>query len=175
MALLCRPKLLIADEPTTALDVTVQAQILALLQDLRREFSTSIILITHDLGVVAGVCDSVLVMYAGRVMEYGDAPSVFADAAHPYTRGLLHAVPRLDRRHADATGANNGQLNTIPGNPPNLLALPPGCPFVPRCIDRTIVCVTAPQLEDFGQGRRRACHRAIGDLTVLGASVGTLQ
>lgn len=169
MALLCRPKLLIADEPTTALDVTVQAQILALLQDLRRAFSTSIILITHDLGVVAGVCDSVLVMYAGRVMEYGDARSIFQAAAHPYTRGLLHAVPRLDRRHVDATDMNSGRLNTIPGNPPNLLALPPGCPFAPRCIDRTTACLQAPPLEVFGQGRRRACHRAIGDLTDLGS------
>ena len=168
MALLCRPKLLIADEPTTALDVTVQAQILALLQDLRREFSTSIILITHDLGVVAGVCDHVLVMYAGRVMEYGDASNVFADAAHPYTRGLLHAVPRLDRKHADAgTETTNSRLNTIPGNPPNLLALPAGCPFVPRCIDRTAACLTPAPLTSFAPGRQRACHRAIGELTDL--------
>ena len=173
MALLCRPKLLIADEPTTALDVTVQAQILALLQDLRREFSTSIILITHDLGVVAGVCDDVLVMYAGRVMEYGDAPSVFGDAAHPYTRGLLHAVPRLDRRHADAAGETNAtRLNTIPGNPPNLLALPPGCPFVPRCVDRATACLVQPSLESFGQGRLRACHRAVNELTDLDAPQG---
>ena len=175
MALLCRPKLLIADEPTTALDVTVQAQILALLQDLRREFSTSIILITHDLGVVAGVCDDVLVMYAGRVMEYGDAPSVFSDAAHPYTRGLLHAVPRLDRRHVDASGETNTTgLNTIPGNPPNLLALPPGCPFVPRCVDRTTACLVQPPLEVFAQGRLRACHRAINELTDLDAPQGNV-
>ncbi|MBK9625964.1 MAG: ATP-binding cassette domain-containing protein [Rhodocyclaceae bacterium] len=176
MALLCRPKLLIADEPTTALDVTVQAQILALLQDLRREFSTSIILITHDLGVVAGVCDSVLVMYAGRVMEYGDAQNVFHDAAHPYTRGLLHAVPRLDRAHADAGAiAVGSRLNTIPGNPPNLLALPSGCPFVPRCIDRSSACLTTPKLEDFAQGRQRACHRLVNELTDLDAPHGTTK
>jgi oligopeptide transport system ATP-binding protein len=168
MALLCRPKLLIADEPTTALDVTVQAQILALLQDLRREFSTSIILITHDLGVVAGVCDHVLVMYAGRVMEYGDASSVFTAAAHPYSRGLLHAVPRLDRKHADSSStAEAGRLNTIPGNPPNLLALPAGCPFVPRCIDRTAACLKPATLESFAPGRQRACHRPISELTDL--------
>ena len=173
MALLCRPKLLIADEPTTALDVTVQAQILALLQDLRRDFSTSIILITHDLGVVAGVCDSVLVMYAGRVMEYGDAQSVFHDASHPYTRGLLHAVPRLDRAHTDAdTTDAGGRLNTIPGNPPNLLALPAGCPFVPRCIDRSSVCLSPPGLETFAPGRQRACHRLVGELTDLDAPRG---
>lgn len=176
MALLCRPKLLIADEPTTALDVTVQAQILALLQELRREFLTSIILITHDLGVVAGVCDDVLVMYAGRVMEYGDAPSVFRDAAHPYTRGLLHAVPRLDRRHTDAAnGTGSSRLNTIPGNPPNLLALPPGCPFVPRCIDRIAGCLVLPPLESFGDRRQRACLRPINELTNLDAVTENLQ
>lgn len=121
MALLCQPKLLIADEPTTALDVTVQAQIMILLNELKHEFNTAIILITHDLGVVAGVCDKVLVMYAGRTMEYGTARDVFYQPSHPYSIGLLEAVPRLD--------GNSEILATIPGNPPNLLRLPKGCPF----------------------------------------------
>ena len=113
MALLCRPKLLIADEPTTALDVTVQAQIMELLNELKREFNTAIIMITHDLGVVAGICDKVLVMYAGRTMEYGTTNDVFYDPRHPYSKGLLKAIPRLD---------TEGEiLPTIPGNPPNLL------------------------------------------------------
>lgn len=116
MALLCRPKLLIADEPTTALDVTVQAQIMTLLNELKREFNTAIIMITHDLGVVAGICDKVLVMYAGRTMEYGKARDVFYQPVHPYSIGLLNAVPRLDSEGAE--------MLTIPGNPPNLLRLP---------------------------------------------------
>ncbi len=115
MALLCRPRLLIADEPTTA-DVTVQAQIMTLLNELKREFNTAIIMITHDLGVVAGICDKVLVMYAGRTMEYGQARDVFYQPSHPYSIGLLNAVPRLD--------AEGDALLTIPGNPPNLLRLP---------------------------------------------------
>ncbi|WP_262354231.1 oligopeptide ABC transporter ATP-binding protein OppD, partial [Salmonella enterica] len=113
MALLCRPKLIIADEPTTALDVTVQAQIMTLLNELKREFNTAIIMITHDLGVVAGICDKVLVMYAGRTMEYGKARDVFYQPVHPYSIGLLNAVPRLDSEGAE--------MLTIPGNPPNLL------------------------------------------------------
>ncbi|WP_374402082.1 oligopeptide/dipeptide ABC transporter ATP-binding protein [Niveibacterium sp.] len=158
MALLCRPKLLIADEPTTALDVTVQAQILRLLQELRRDFGTAVIMITHDLGVVAGVCDQVLVMYAGRVMEQGPAETLFASPSHPYTMGLLHAVPRMDHTHG------SDQLATIPGNPPNLLALPPGCPFAPRCIERDAACLAPAPLADFGDQRRRACHRPIEHL-----------
>lgn len=126
MALLCKPKLLIADEPTTALDVTVQAQIMTLLNELKREFNTAIIMITHDLGVVAGICDRVLVMYAGRTMEYGDARHVFYQPTHPYSIGLLNAVPRLNAPAGES-------LVTIPGNPPNLLRLPAGCPFQPRC------------------------------------------
>ncbi|MGL5432010.1 MAG: oligopeptide ABC transporter ATP-binding protein OppD, partial [Plesiomonas shigelloides] len=126
MALLCRPKLLIADEPTTALDVTVQAQIMELLNELKREFNTAIIMITHDLGVVAGICDKVLVMYAGRTMEYGMARDIFYRPSHPYSIGLLDAVPRLD--------SSGSELATIPGNPPNLLRLPQGCPFQERCL-----------------------------------------
>ncbi|GMG87544.1 oligopeptide/dipeptide ABC transporter ATP-binding protein [Biformimicrobium ophioploci] len=151
MALLCQPKLLIADEPTTALDVTVQAQILKLLDELKKEFNTAIVLITHDLGVVAGLCDKVLVMYAGRTMEYGPVEDIFYNPSHPYTQGLLHAVPRLD-----IPGA---ALATIPGNPPNLQELAAGCPFWQRCSSATEHCQTdAPVLETFGEGRLRACH-----------------
>lgn len=150
MALLCRPKLLIADEPTTALDVTVQAQILQVLNDLKRDFGTTIILITHDLGVVAGICDKVLVMYAGRTMEYGSVHDIFYRPTHPYSLGLLGAVPRLDNE--------TEILVTIPGNPPNLLHLPSGCPFQPRCPHAFEACgVAPPPLEEFAPGRRRAC------------------
>ncbi|RLM26874.1 oligopeptide ABC transporter ATP-binding protein OppD [Brenneria alni] len=156
MALLCRPKLLIADEPTTALDVTVQAQIITLLNELKREFNTAIIMITHNLGVVADMCDKVLVMYAGRTMEYGSVRDVFYHPSHPYSVGLLHAVPRLDTE--DAT------LATIPGNPPNLLRLPTGCPFQPRCPYAMDVCHKTPALESFDNGRLRACFRTIEEL-----------
>ncbi len=161
MALLCRPKLLIADEPTTALDVTVQAQILQLLQDLRRDFQTAIIMITHDLGVVAGICDRVLVMYAGRMMEEGAAQDIFAQPSHPYTRGLLQAVPCLDASHGEQ------YLATIPGNPPNVLALPPGCPFAPRCVERFDACLRPAPLQRFAVDRQRACHRTTTELGVV--------
>jgi len=156
MALSCQPKLLIADEPTTALDVTVQAQIMTLLNELKREFNTAIIMITHDLGVVAGICDKVLVMYAGRTMEYGQARDVFYQPSHPYSIGLLNAVPRLD--------AEGDALLTIPGNPPNLLRLPKGCPFQPRCPHAMEQCSSAPPLESFAPGRLRACFKPVGDL-----------
>ncbi|WP_305856614.1 ABC transporter ATP-binding protein [Balneatrix alpica] len=151
MALLCRPKLLIADEPTTALDVTVQAQILTLLGELQRDFNTAIIMITHDLGVVAGICDKVLVMYAGRTMEYGSAQDIFHRPTHPYTQGLLSAIPRLD--------TEGEVLPTIPGNPPNLLKLPVGCPFQERCQHVSEQCrQQEPDLTFFGNERQRACH-----------------
>ena len=149
MALLCRPKLLIADEPTTALDVTVQAQIMTLLNELKREFNTAIIMITHDLGVVAGICDQVMVMYAGRTMEYGTAEQIFYHPTHPYSIGLMDAIPRLD--------GNEEHLVTIPGNPPNLLHLPKGCPFSPRCQFATEQCQTAPKLTTFNHGQLRNC------------------
>lgn len=149
MALLCRPKLLIADEPTTALDVTVQAQIMTLLNELKREFNTAIIIITHDLGVVAGICDQVMVMYAGRTMEYGTAEQIFYHPTHPYSIGLMDAIPRLD--------SNEEHLVTIPGNPPNLLHLPKGCPFSPRCQFATEQCQTAPKLTTFNHGQLRNC------------------
>lgn len=158
MALLCKPKLLIADEPTTALDVTVQAQIMTLLNELKNEFNTAIIMITHDLGVVAGICDKVLVMYAGRTMEYGTARDVFYHPSHPYSIGLLKAVPRLD-------GQEDSELATIPGNPPNLLRLPAGCPFRPRCQYATDECARhEPPLQTFSQGRLRACFRTAEEL-----------
>ena len=150
MSLLCQPQLLIADEPTTALDVTVQAQIMELLNDLKKEFNTAIILITHDLGVVAGSCDKVLVMYAGRTMEYGGVNDIFYKPSHPYTEGLLGAIPRLDH--------DGDVLPTIPGNPPNLLSLPKGCPFQERCHRVKIECKReSPILETFDGLRQRAC------------------
>ncbi|WP_270666621.1 ABC transporter ATP-binding protein [Aeromonas sp. QDB59] len=151
MALLCRPQLLIADEPTTALDVTVQAQIMNLMNELKREFNTAIVMITHDLGVVAGICDKVLVMYAGRTMEYGRVNDIFYRPSHPYTEGLLRAIPRLD--------TEGEVLPTIPGNPPNLLRLPTGCPFQERCHRAHEICgQQSPVLTPFGDGRTRACH-----------------
>ncbi|PJE55181.1 ABC transporter ATP-binding protein [Marinomonas polaris] len=154
MALLCQPKLLIADEPTTALDVTVQAQILTLLNELKDDFNTSIIMITHDLGVVAGLCDKVLVMYAGQTMEYGTAEDVFYRPTHPYTQGLLKAIPRLD--------ADDEKLSTIPGNPPNLLHMPSGCPFQTRCEFAKERCgESMPELKEFAPGQLRACHKSV--------------
>jgi peptide/nickel transport system ATP-binding protein len=126
MALVNDPDLLIADEPTTALDVTVQAQILDLMEDLQREFNSAVIVITHDLGVVSQIADDVLVMYAGRVAEYGTAEQVLRSPEHPYTWGLLASVPSL---HGDA----DDDLLPIKGNPPSLINVPPGCPFHPRC------------------------------------------
>ena len=150
MSLLCQPRLLIADEPTTALDVTVQAQIMALLGDIRQEFGTAVILITHDLGIVAGFCDRTLVMYGGQIMEEGPTTDIFANPTHPYTSGLLKAVPRLDKDEVE--------LATIAGEPPDMSHLPPGCPFSPRCAQVMPHCRNdRPALETFGV-RRRACH-----------------
>jgi oligopeptide transport system ATP-binding protein len=150
MALLCGPKLLIADEPTTALDVTVQAQIMELLAEVRAEFGTALILITHDMGIVAGACDRTLVMYGGRIMEDGPTEAVFDAPSHPYTLGLLRAIPRLDADHET--------LPTIEGDPPNMTGLPQGCPFHPRCGRAMDVCTAIiPPLVAHG-ARRRACH-----------------
>jgi oligopeptide transport system ATP-binding protein len=151
IALLCRPDLLIADEPTTALDVTVQAQILELLQELRRELGMAIVLITHDLGVVAGLCERVLVMYAGRIVEEGPIEPLFDDPRHPYTRGLLRSMPRLDDSGA-------AELSAIAGQPPNLQGLPPGCAFRDRCPYAFARCLMRPELLEFDQGRAKACH-----------------
>ena len=152
MALLCRPDLLIADEPTTALDVTVQAQILRLLRDLQQEFHMAILLITHDLGVVASLGDRVLVMYGGRACEEAAVDELFRHPRHPYTRGLLGSVPRLDTPAGE-------RLRAIPGNPPSLLALPPGCAFAPRCGERMAQCnEVQPAMCDAAPGHRVACH-----------------
>jgi len=134
MMLLNKPEVLIADEPTTALDVTIQAQILDLLKDLQAELGMAVTLITHDLGVVAGMADHVIVMYAGRVMEQGSAHEVFRNPSHPYTLGLLQSIPRPDRKVE--------RLYTIPGRPPDLGNKPPGCPFQPRCRFATSECKT---------------------------------
>nr|WP_155073773.1 ABC transporter ATP-binding protein [Streptomyces taklimakanensis] len=153
MALVCDPDLLIADEPTTALDVTVQAQILDLLGDLQREFGSAIVLITHDLGVVAETADEVLVMYAGRAVERGSAEQVLRSPRHPYTWGLLSSVPRLDGDVAE-------DLVPIPGSPPSLLDPPTGCPFHPRCAFTGEVGGTrcADERPEPPHGRGAACH-----------------
>jgi oligopeptide transport system ATP-binding protein len=152
MALLCQPDLLIADEPTTALDVTIQAQILDLMRELKRGSNTAIVLITHALGVVAGLCDRVLVMYGGRIVEDAPLRQIFYEPQHPYTQGLLRSTPRLDEAKAE-------ELRTIPGQPPNLQRLPPGCAFGDRCAWRMERCrIEEPALRENGIGRRKACH-----------------
>ena len=155
MALLCNPELLIADEPTTALDVTIQAQILDLIRALRDDLGTSVILITHDLGVVAGLSDKILVMYAGRVMERADAITLFENPSHPYTIGLLRSVPRLDQ------GAAGGRLVPIPGLPPNTAKPLPGCPFSARCPFAVDKCTESfPDAKAYGPGHEVFCWRA---------------
>jgi oligopeptide transport system ATP-binding protein len=152
MALLCQPDLLIADEPTTALDVTIQAQILDLMRALKRNSNTAIVLITHALGVVAGLCDRVLVMYGGRIVEDAPVRQIFYEPQHPYTQGLLRSTPRLDEANAE-------ELRTIPGQPPNLQRLPRGCAFGERCAWRMERCrIEEPALREIGGGRRKACH-----------------
>jgi oligopeptide transport system ATP-binding protein len=152
MALLVRPALLLADEPTTALDVTIQAQVLDLLAGLARETGTAIIFVTHDLGVVARLCDRVIVLYGGRIMEDAPATELFAGPRHPYARGLLSATPRL-------SAPLTPRLETIAGTPRSGGALPPGCPFAPRCGEKLAVCETI-QPELTGDARRLACHLA---------------
>jgi oligopeptide transport system ATP-binding protein len=153
MAIALDPAVLIADEPTTALDVTVQAQIMALLQELQDERKMGLILITHDLGVVADVADRAVIMYAGRLVEKSDVFDLYANPAHPYTEGLIDSIPRLDQK---------GQvLNAIGGLPPNLLNIPPGCPFNPRCPRVQDICRTdVPPLREPAPGRLSACHFA---------------
>ncbi|WP_327416972.1 ABC transporter ATP-binding protein [Streptomyces sp. NBC_01233] len=156
MALACEPDLLIADEPTTALDVTVQAQILELIARIQQERGLGVVMITHDLGVVARVAHEVLVMYGGRAAEQAPADELFADPAHPYTRGLLDSLPRLD-------GADDQPLPFIPGSPPSLLAPAPGCAFAPRCSRAAARCTDVrPEPAAYGDGPDRtvACHFA---------------
>jgi len=162
MALSCNPELLIADEPTTALDVTIQAQILDLISDLQQEYGSAVIIITHDLGVVAELADDILVMYAGRCVEYGSAEDIFApaediyvSAAHPYTWGLLGSMPKL----ADA---RSDRLIPIEGTPPSLIHVPSGCPFHPRCQYASLTGgksqTELPMLQYVGPGHEIACH-----------------
>ena len=150
IALACNPKVLIADEPTTALDVTIQAQILDLMVGLNRDFGTAIILITHDLGVVAEVCKRVIVMYAGKIVEEGQSDKLFANPQHPYTMGLLHSVPVMGDRVKD-------ELQPIGGLPPDLLAPPQGCRFRPRCPRAQAKCLEAPPLMETAPGQKAAC------------------
>ena len=157
MSLLCKPDVLIADEPTTALDVTVQAQIMQLLADLQRDFGMATILITHDLGVIAGFCREVIVMYGGRVMEQSPVDPLFYAPSHPYTRGLLRAIPRVDQQ--------GSELDSIPGSPPNMTKLQQGCPFQPRCDFAHDDCKrTLSPLTEFEPGRKRACNRSLEEL-----------
>jgi oligopeptide/dipeptide ABC transporter ATP-binding protein len=154
MALACRPKLLIADEPTTALDVTIQAQILNLILDLQEELKMAVMMITHDLGVIAEVSDEVVVMYAGQVVERGAIEEMFSQARHPYTVGLMASIPRLGRKFT--TGKE--PLKEIPGLVPNLIRLPPGCLFAPRCTRAFDRCLAErPPLFNLGQGRESRC------------------
>ena len=153
MALACRPRLIIADEPTTALDVTVQAQILALLKELTREADSALILITHDLGVVARYADRVAVMYAGRIVETASARTLYAQPGHPYTEGLMASIPGIE-------GEIGARLPTIEGQPPDLARLPPGCSFAPRCRFAFDACIaSSPPLEAVGEHHYRACYR----------------
>ncbi len=157
MSLLCKPDLLIADEPTTALDVTVQAQIMHLLADLQRDFGMATILITHDLGVIAGFCREVIVLYGGQVMEQSPVDPLFYAPSHPYTRGLLRAIPRVDQHGAE--------LDSIPGSPPNMTRAQKGCPFAPRCDYAGDDCRDhLDALTEFAPGRKRACNRSLEEL-----------
>ena len=143
MALICDPKILFADEPTTALDVTVQAQIIELIHDLKKKIDASIVLITHDMGVVANMAERIYVMYAGQIVEHGSSRDIFYHPKHPYTRGLLQSVPRID-------GRQQGELHSIPGTPPDLIAPPQGCAFAARCPNAMKICKKkAPQYISF--------------------------
>jgi oligopeptide transport system ATP-binding protein len=153
MALACEPEILLADEPTTALDVTVQAQILELLRDLRQRTGTAVVLVTHDLGIVAELADRIAVMYAGRFVEEAPVDTLFAASRHPYTEALKRSIPRIDIALPE-------RMASIPGNPPNPARLPPGCAFAPRCAFRLDRCETqTPPLQDLGAGHRKACLR----------------
>jgi oligopeptide transport system ATP-binding protein len=151
MALSCNPPLLIADEPTTALDVTIQAQIVDLVKQLREQFGQALIWITHDLGVVAGLADRVIVMYAGFVVEEALIDDLYATPSHPYTKALLRSLPRVD-------GSRDEKLETIRGMPPDLVEMPAGCPFAPRCAYVTEYCWQAnPELEEISPRHKVAC------------------
>lgn len=153
MALSCGPELLIADEPTTALDVTIQAQILDLLKELKDNLNMAIVMITHDLGVIADMADEIMIMYAGQIVETGSPERIFYQPAHPYTRGLLESAPRINRDKAS-------QLSTIPGTVPSPLNLPEGCAFAPRCRYATEQCNSMPPVEEIEPGHRVRCWHA---------------
>jgi peptide/nickel transport system ATP-binding protein len=157
MALALNPDLLIADEPTTALDVTVQAQILDLVDRLKREFDASVVLITHDLGVVAEHCDNIMVMYAGKIAEFGDRNDIYYGAHHPYTWGLMQSISRIDQDRSE-------RLRPIKGQPPSLIFVPPGCPFHPRCPYRFNKCdEEIPPLLPSDGHHASACHLPLAD------------
>ena len=150
IALACDPKVLIADEPTTALDVTIQAQILDLMRDLQKKIKTSIIIITHNLGVVANIADRVAVMYGGKLVETGDVEDIFHNPCHEYTKGLLRSIPKAHEK--------GGELQAIPGTPPDLMEPPVGCPFAARCKETMIVCQKyMPDYTDCGKNHKSAC------------------
>lgn len=155
IALACNPMLLIADEPTTALDVTIQAQILQLLRELKDEYGMAMVLVTHNLGVAAQICDRIAVMYGGHIMELGPTRELFAHPQNPYTRGLLASLP-VNKRKGEP-------LSAIPGTPPNLGEMPVGCPFAPRCARAQDVCFSQPPAErEVGPGHTCRCHFADG-------------
>ena len=155
MALACNPEILIADEPTTALDVTIQAQVLDLVLQLKEDFGASILIITHDLGVIAEIAQRIVVMYAGRIVEAGDAVTVFEEPAHPYTRALLKSIPKL----GDRSRAERRRLHEIKGIVPSLYDLPPGCSFHPRCPEAMDVCRAKPvETIDLAEGHRVRCR-----------------
>lgn len=159
MAIACRPKLILADEPTTALDVTIQAQILDILNRLKEELETSVILITHDLGVIAEAASNVAVMYAGKIVEYGDVKAIFSNPLHPYTEGLLQSVPKISKMK---TCDKEGYLSTIPGSVPSLYSLPPGCSFQDRCPAMMEKCrAEEPFLKEVTPGHFSRCWRCI--------------
>ena len=160
MALACNPKILIADEPTTALDVTIQAQILELMNKMKEEFNNSIIIITHDLGVIAEMVDNLIIMYAGKIVEYGDVRTIFYNSFHPYTWGLLESIPKLERRRK--------KLVPIVGNPPSLVKLPEGCSFNPRCKYAKDICFKKiPELRVISINHRVACHLSLEEASKI--------
>ena len=151
MALACEPKLLIADEPTTALDVTIQAQILEIMKDLKKRCCMSIVLITHDLGIVSDICDKIIIMYSGEIMEYGSIEMLFANPKHPYTIGLIRSLPKIDQKEGEP-------LTPIEGSPVDLMHPPAGCPFAPRCEHCMKVCLTEkPPYFELEPGHYSAC------------------